>query len=657
MSVDPSATIYVNDFFKPAHKSAFGGPTGATRLLSTLYGSLAAAQVDYPQATALTEEIDLAVFRGAVEYAYQRSIAAGETTFNASHAKIVIDGRYTINGSVQVYLQSVILEGLAATLINGARNGGESAIQLTGAAGTLDAPKYALDFWTIDPFDNPPSGKLAPEGGLGPTVRVSDIKILGNGAALSSASVGAAEYKSGIRVMRAEKVELDRVFFTFSLWDGVVAIGCKRVIIDGILGEPCLRDLISIPAYHEPYDTHVTIFNIESPQGGRYVALLDFTNAVNKSLLWRNNSLESKGGTSFFEQSANQAWNVQGVPCDFCIIEGANVLDVGHREEFSSLGGKIWGDHHFIGCRDVVVENAAAHNFILATKSLANPMTPAMISYLAANGYSDITNDRNYNAGVAGDMGTKNDRFKLSKVYNINKLLAVGDAWFGAGPNLIEDTNPEFWTIPTVDGAHGKIVQHWETAVPLYTTELPAGTLMRNASAGGRVYNHYNKDTDSGDYRLASGFSAWAPSTAYNATLDPTVNSSAFLTQRSLRVPTSGNWTGFLYQAIAVTGTRLSGASEPSWPVIIGNTVVDNEVTWMNVGYAYLSAENLVAEFKRLGQRHRVAAAAPTVGLFFQGDKIIHSAPIAGGTIGLVCTTGGLASGPAVFKTYGAIAA
>ncbi len=49
-----------------------------------------------------------------------------------------------------------------------------------------------------------------------------------------------------------------------------------------------------------------------------------------------------------------------------------------------------------------------------------------------------------------------------------------------------------------------------------------------------------------------------------------------------------------------------------------------------------------------------VAAAAPTTGAHVVGEKVYNSTPVAGGTIGWVCTTAGT---PGTWKTFGAIAA
>ena len=47
--------------------------------------------------------------------------------------------------------------------------------------------------------------------------------------------------------------------------------------------------------------------------------------------------------------------------------------------------------------------------------------------------------------------------------------------------------------------------------------------------------------------------------------------------------PTRNN--GFVYKAIrTATGTRLTGPTEPAWPLTPGATVVDNQITWQNTG-------------------------------------------------------------------------
>jgi hypothetical protein len=70
-------------------------------------------------------------------------------------------------------------------------------------------------------------------------------------------------------------------------------------------------------------------------------------------------------------------------------------------------------------------------------------------------------------------------------------------------------------------------------------------------------------------YTDANAFvTQWSASTAYGG------DSTSHVVR-----PTAGN--GFLYRAI-VAGT--SGASQPTWPTVVGSTVVDGGVTWSNIG-------------------------------------------------------------------------
>jgi hypothetical protein len=84
--------------------------------------------------------------------------------------------------------------------------------------------------------------------------------------------------------------------------------------------------------------------------------------------------------------------------------------------------------------------------------------------------------------------------------------------------------------------------------------------------------------TDGSVTWTATGYSpatapAWAPSTAYTA------NHNAYQ-------PTAAN--GLLYVPTAISGSGTSGTTEPTWPMTVGATVIDNpggnQVTWTCVG-------------------------------------------------------------------------
>jgi len=67
----------------------------------------------------------------------------------------------------------------------------------------------------------------------------------------------------------------------------------------------------------------------------------------------------------------------------------------------------------------------------------------------------------------------------------------------------------------------------------------------------------------------------WAPSTAQ------TIGDTGRTTSKN----------GYRYKVQSITGTGLTGASEPLWPTTVGSTAVDNEVTWVNDGAIHESTE------------------------------------------------------------------
>lgn len=45
------------------------------------------------------------------------------------------------------------------------------------------------------------------------------------------------------------------------------------------------------------------------------------------------------------------------------------------------------------------------------------------------------------------------------------------------------------------------------------------------------------------------------------------------------------------YKATSIAGGGATGATPPTWPTTVGATVVDNEVTWTNIGLTHTTAE------------------------------------------------------------------
>lgn len=70
---------------------------------------------------------------------------------------------------------------------------------------------------------------------------------------------------------------------------------------------------------------------------------------------------------------------------------------------------------------------------------------------------------------------------------------------------------------------------------------------------------------------------------------------------------------GYRYRVQSITGSGLTGASQPTWPTTIGATVVDNQVTWINDGKIHESTEIKLA-LSNAGLSAATAGAALAIG-------------------------------------------
>lgn len=70
---------------------------------------------------------------------------------------------------------------------------------------------------------------------------------------------------------------------------------------------------------------------------------------------------------------------------------------------------------------------------------------------------------------------------------------------------------------------------------------------------------------------------------------------------------------GYRYKVQSITSGGLTGASEPTWPTLIGATVIDNQVTWINDGKIHESTEIKLA-LSNAGLASATAGAALAIG-------------------------------------------
>ncbi len=96
--------LNVNDFYPAGIVYCDGTSTP----LSAIFSDLAAAQVVYPFATALTDEVDWCAWQKCIDTAYQRDYS---TLSNRSTAEILADGKYLVNRTISCYLWRVAITG------------------------------------------------------------------------------------------------------------------------------------------------------------------------------------------------------------------------------------------------------------------------------------------------------------------------------------------------------------------------------------------------------------------------------------------------------------------------------------------------------------------------------------------------------------------
>ncbi len=108
------------------------------------------------------------------------------------------------------------------------------------------------------------------------------------------------------------------------------------------------------------------------------------------------------------------------------------------------------------------------------------------------------------------------------------------------------------------------------------------GTLQATAQTSGDVGTNFTEVVTAGGYTLGgiSLTSLTFTTTVANSWATTAAITTAY-TLGAIVKPSGGNT--FLYQAV-VAGT--SSGTAPTWPVVVGTTVADGSVTWLNIGTA-----------------------------------------------------------------------
>lgn len=172
-SADSTSTdLYISDFAVNATQLAVLG-NGASKPLSNYYVSLAAAQVDYPHATALTDQLDWAVGQAAINAAVTQSkrLAWGPGTYyrgTNTFTTAAVVGNLTILGAGPTTRITALAGSITSTF----------SIALTGASNVI-LSDLTIEGPTGLAFDNGTHGVIWISGGLTHTFTVTRVTITG----------------------------------------------------------------------------------------------------------------------------------------------------------------------------------------------------------------------------------------------------------------------------------------------------------------------------------------------------------------------------------------------------------------------------------------------------------------------------------------------
>lgn len=613
--------------------------------LSEKFATLATAQVVYPHATALTDEIDWCAWQALADYIYGMDI---EGAYLWSAASVDARGAFVLNRTVTFNAVAVEIRGTPGGVY---AKGGQTRFRYTGAAGSVDAPVWMFDFYLFDEFGDPPAGRIANAAvSGGGKYDISGCNFSGQNGSMAGMIGDESNFISGIRIRKATFARVENCGFTGTLWDGVsITDGQLFCTIRRNFFYGVHRDAVAVHRVSGGlgFSTTVWIDNNEFGQVGRYHIFADCRGAIDADFRVRDNSFEL-GNNGFFPNNID--WWVGGVISPAVFINCSGLIFDGNRfESITDVYAAYWADVHICMGTDIRLTNCVGRNVAISTLKSSAEMTAALSADAATRGYRDITDTRSYNLGDTGDAlggvaNLKIDGFRAQKLF-----LVGGVALSTSNRHDLRDTDLWFIRVPISAGEYAaRIGARATTATELtsigngiYHNAMVHDALgSRSMTAGG------NQDGTFLPVPQSSAVSMWSAEAVIPA-------ATAGLGAANARRPTVFN--GYTYQA-TVGGT--TGAAEPTWPTTIGATVQDGTVTWKCTAYAYDAADVGNGASLSMGARgsilrsYSVRTAAPTAGRYYGGEVVEARSPSPGGATGWVCTSGGI---PGTWKQMGTV--
>ncbi len=354
-------TVYVNSFYDGTHAT---GPTGASRPLSTWYGTLGAAQAVYTSATALTDEVDWCAWQAAADYVYTRQATGSwPTGDNLSSGHLLASGRYIVNKTITINAAGIEIEGVDP------RGGLGTAVTYNGAGGTIDAPVPIFDIYNYDEF-NYANGRTVSTSTGGAFVRIENMMFIGKYGDMRSASQNVSAYVQGVRLRAFSGARITDCDFEGTLYDGIVGTAPSLfIIIEQCRFYGVHRDGIAFQGFAGNFTTLIRLLYNDFGFVGRYAILMDLTGATTPTCLVDNNTFEHAFSDSYY--LLNREWFVQAVTAGCCFIGCGNLVFRDNYWEGVVDPTTCEAAVHLVECSPVtLMDDNLEHLYVTSTDSL-----------------------------------------------------------------------------------------------------------------------------------------------------------------------------------------------------------------------------------------------------------------------------------------------
>lgn len=157
-------------------------------------------------------------------------------------------------------------------------------------------------------------------------------------------------------------------------------------------------------------------------------------------------------------------------------------------------------------------------------------------------------------------------------------------------------------------------------------TAYTPGTLQATAQTAGDIGTAFTEVVTGGGY-TAGGIALTGLALTTTAAASGTAATvSTVYTLGQIVRPAASN--GFLYQAV-VAGT--SGGTAPTWPTVVGTTVTDGTVTWLNIGSAVTQLTATAPSWTSSG-----TGITASFALVYDSTTGTFPAPLTGGTADVI---------------------